>query len=147
MTDKRQRARCGPLMLLIALAVGWSSPGLALEQKGVADVDYGRSLNRDERQLALEQALRNAVETWVAEKQQSHYANYSRVKGEIDDNIGDYVLSYQVISDDQDKTKRRYRVVVRAVLNEPKLLDSLLGPSSAAVGGRRCVHDVRLRRP
>lgn len=130
MTNNKHRSHLRSLALLLGLSIGWSQPGFALEQKGVADIDYGRSLNREERQQALEQALQNAVETWVAEKQQSHYANYSQVKSTIDEKIREYVLSHQVISEDQDKKQRRYRVVVRAVLNEPKLLDTLLGPSA-----------------
>lgn len=122
---------CGFILLLVLMSA-WSQPGLALEQKGMAEIDYGRGLNQEERQQALEQALRNAVETWVAEKQQSHYSNYTQVKNTIDANISDFVLSHHLISEDEDEDRNRYRIVVRAVLNEPKLLDTLLAPSAAA---------------
>ena len=124
----------GALFVLLA-TVAVPGTGFAAEQKGVGEIQYGRSLNRDERDAALNAALRNAVETWVAEKHQSQYRNYERVKDEIDANIDDYVLSHEVINVDQDKRGRRLRVVVRANLNEPKLLDAFLSPSAAAEAG------------
>ena len=129
MTNRQTKHWLAPLALLLAVAVAWPQPAQALEQKGVADVSYKRKLNSDTRNEALQKALRNAVETWVAERQQSQYRNYEQVKDEIDGSIEDYVLSHQVISADDDKSSKRYRVVLRARLNEPKLLNALLSAS------------------
>lgn len=107
----------------------------AIEQKGVAEASVGMRLDSKEKQSIIEDALRNAVETWVAEKQQSHYRNYEKVKSQIDSNINDYVLRHQIV--DENKDKRLYRVVLRADLNEPKLLDTLLQPSAQAVSGEQ----------
>lgn len=124
------------LLALFALLLAAPAPAASpVEQKGVGDVEYGRKLKSEDRNKALQAALRNAVETWVAEKQQSQYRNYEKVKDTIDTNIDDYVLSHTVISADEDKGAKRYRVVVRARLNEPKLLNAMLGPSGAAAGG------------
>ena len=121
------------LLTLLALLLTAPAPAASpVEQKGVGDVEYGRKLKSEDRNEALQAALRNAVETWVAEKQQSQYRNYEKVKDTIDANIDDYVLSHTVISADEDKGSKRYRVVVRARLNEPKLLGAMLGPSGAA---------------
>ena len=64
-------------------------------------------------------------------RQQSQYANYKRAKAEIDANINDFVLSHTIISDDFDKKKKTARIVLRATLNEPMLLDALLGTSAS----------------
>lgn len=120
---------------LLALIVAWPPIAQAVEQKGVGEIEAGRGLDRKERNAAIEEALRNAVETWVAEKQPSQFRNYQQVKPLIDANIGDYVLSHQVISADHDKRAQRYRVVLRANLNEPKLLATFLEPSGQAAVG------------
>ncbi|MEM8815974.1 MAG: hypothetical protein AAGE85_09105 [Pseudomonadota bacterium] len=135
MTRSDRWWRFGHLVVLLAVVLVWPHESMAIEQKGVAEIDAGRSVDRKERNAAVQDALRNAVETWVAEKQQSQFRNYQQVKTLIDANIDDYVLSYQVISTDHDKRAQRYRVVLRASLNEPKLLDTLLGPSAQAASG------------
>lgn len=117
---------------LLLTTLSWSQATQALEQKGVGEVRYDGRLDRDERAEALTEAKRNAVETWVAQRQPSHYRNFTRIKSSVDRDIDDYVLSHQVISEDQDKKQRRYRVVARVVLNEPKLLEALLAPSAAS---------------
>ena len=114
---------------LLAVGLLIPLPAAALEQKGAAEIDYGMRLDGKERKQALEMAFRNAVETWIANKQRSHYRNYERVKEEIDASIDDYVLSHQIVS--ETKEKRAYRLVVRAELNEPKLMSVLLEPSAA----------------
>lgn len=124
-----------PVVRLILIgALLTAGAAQAIEQKGVAEIDYKRSLDADERREARNAAMRNAIETWIAEKQQSQYHNYTRVKAEIDANVEDYVLSHVIVSEDQDKKERRLRIVLRANLNEPKLMATLLGPAAAASG-------------
>ncbi|MEO0423501.1 MAG: hypothetical protein AAF184_14285 [Pseudomonadota bacterium] len=117
-------------LLFLLLASLLASAAFALEQKGVADLEVGRKLDREERAQLIDAALRNAIETWVAEKQPSQYDNYKRVKDSIDADIGGYVLSHTVISEEFEKQQRTAKMVLRANLNEPKLLDTLLSASS-----------------
>ena len=128
----RRKVRWTLFVALLLTLFSWPQAALALEQKGVGEVRYDGRLERDERDEARSEAMRNAVETWVAQSQQSHYRNFAQIKDSVDQDIVDYVLSHQVISEDQDKKQRRYRVVVRVVLNEPKLLEALLAPSAAS---------------
>ena len=118
--------------LIVISALLAAGAAHAIEQKGVAEIDYKGSLDADERREARSAAMRNAIETWIAEKQQSQYQNYTRVKAEIDTNVEDYVLSHVVISEDHDEEAQRLRIVLRANLNEPKLMATLLGPAAAA---------------
>ncbi len=118
------------LILISALLAAGTAQ--AIEQKGVAEINYRGTLDADERDEARNAAMRNAIETWIAEKQQSQYRNYERVKAEIDSNVEDYVLSHVIISEDQNEEAQRVRIVLRANLNEPKLMATLLGPSAAA---------------
>ena len=135
MTRSNRWWRFGSLVVLLTAIIAWPGTSMAIEQKGVAEIDAGRSADRKERNAAIEEALRNAVETWVAEKQQSQFRNYQQMKPVIDADIESYVLSHQVISGDHDRKTQRYRVVLRATLNEPKLLDALLAASAGAPSG------------
>jgi len=118
--------RAGKLLVTVVAVAGIFLAPLshALEQKGTAGIDYGSRLDGKEKQATLDEALRNAVEIWVAEEQSGHYKNYEKVKSNIDADIHAYVLNHQLIAEDDEEG--RYDVVVRANLNEPKLLAEFL---------------------
>lgn len=124
--------RSGKLLVAVVAVAGicFASLSHAVEQKGAAGIDYGSRLDGKEKQAALDDALRNAVEIWVAEEQSGHYSNYEKVKGNINADIHAFVLNHQLISEDDEKG--RYDVVVRANLNEPKLLAEFLSSSEPA---------------
>lgn len=116
------------ILLSIACLNAWSA-----EQKATGSVDYGNMLNSEEKSEAEKVALRKAIELWIVEKHPSQYKNYQKVESEILSNIEDYILDYVVL--DEEKKNKRYTVVVRAKINEPKLNFKLLEPSEAVVGG------------
>ncbi|WP_101760091.1 hypothetical protein [Oceanicoccus sp. KOV_DT_Chl] len=105
----------------------------AVEQKASASVDYGFFLNAEQRSEAELIAQQKAIELWIVEKQPSQYKNYEKVKNDIDANIGDYILEYIVL--DTEKKNKKYTVVIRANINEPKLQAKLLQPSNQATAG------------
>ena len=124
-------------VLLIALLSFTSQWALAVESKGMAEVKYSGWLDKDEIREAEKQAQAAAVASWIATEQASQYANYEKVKGDIDQRISDYILSYDVIDSEQDKDKKTYRVVIRAVLNQPMLESKLLSSSAIATQGEQ----------
>ncbi len=68
-------------------------------------------------------------------KNKSHFKNYEKVKSDINDAINDYVLGYQIV--DSSKKDGLYSVVIRAELNEPKIMSALLSSSEEATGGEQ----------
>jgi hypothetical protein len=100
-------------------------------------VIYKGWLDSKEKRAAEDAALRNAVETWYANQNAADFRNYERVKPEIDADIDNYVLNYQVLDQAQDKEQREYRVVVRAELNEPRLQAKLLSATGHKLDGNQ----------
>lgn len=114
-------------------ALCFTSVTQAVEQTGSYVVNYGAFLGGDERQEAEEKAIQNAIERWVAEKNPAHYENYKRMQATINSNVRDYILDF-VSEADRDRDAKTYRVMARVNINEPKLLDTLLGASEAVAG-------------
>lgn len=115
---------CCAFLLLSAPCSGWSQ-----EQKGVGEATYASRPTTADHDLALNAALANAIDAWIAEKHPSHYPNYLKARGAIADRLKDYILSHQIISEDHFKESKRLRKVVRANLNGNALLHALLQPS------------------
>lgn len=132
MLNKMHQFAVSLAALFIMLASGLVC---AVEQKGKSNLPYGIMLDKKERQEAEALALQNAIEMWVVEKQRSHFKNYEKVKQDINENIDDYILDYTVI--DTKKKNKNYSVLLRAKINEPKLLSALLKPSEQATDGKQ----------
>ncbi len=128
-----QRLLTFSLFALSLLAVS----AQAAEQKASASVDYGFFLNATQRAEAELIAQQKAVELWIVEKHPSQYKNFEKVKDDINANIGDYVLEYVIL--DSEKKNKKYTVVIRANINEPKLQSKLLQPSTMATGGENAL--------
>lgn len=115
---------CRVLLFLSVSSSGWSQ-----EQKGVGEVTYTSRPTTADHDSALNAALTNAIDAWIAEKHPSHYKNYQKARGGITAKLNEYVLSHQIISEDNNKEAKRLRKVVRANLNGNALLHALLQPS------------------
>ena len=112
---------------IICLILGlllWSAGAVqAVEYSGTAEVSYSGWLDNKEREEAETKALQSVIEGWIAQEQQSLSRNYYKVKQDIDANVRDYIVNTPVIIDTiQDKDRKKYKVVLRAALNEPLLL-------------------------
>jgi len=118
------------LILQISASVAY-----AAEEKGSASLDYGFSLSDKEKQQVIDDAKKNALERWVVKKNKSHFKNFEKVQSDINASINDYVLGHQII--DSSKKDGLYSVVIRAELNEPKIMSALLASSEQATGGEQ----------
>lgn len=127
---------CISALLALCFTVA-STLAPAAEQKASGSIEYGTRLSSDERYAAEQTALEKAVEAYVVEKHPSHYSNYEKVKADINSDIQGYILDHVII--DEDKKNKRYTVVIRAKINEPKLNAKLLQPSGMAVGGNNAL--------
>lgn len=123
------------LLFFVATLLIFTQASNAAEEKGMATLDYGMSLSNDEKQQTVNDALKNAIERWVAKENNSHFKNYEKVKKVINDKINDYILGYQLV--DSSEKNGQYNVVIRAELNEPKLMSTLLSTSEKALDGER----------
>lgn len=132
---------CKNLSILFIPLLFLSVDTLAIEAKGVAQVPYSFMLDKDEKRLAETKALQSAVETWISTEQQSHYRNYAKTKEDIDSHIEDYILRYTVIDSQQDSSKKTYKIIVRAEINEPKLINKLLSVSEKEPGNDQAFSD------
>ena len=122
----------GSLLLFVLGYVSLSTH--ATEYKGMGEANYSMFLDKDERREAENAALKSVIERWITVEQQAHFRNYEKVKKQINSNIKDYILDYTIIDETKDSDKKRFSVVVRATLNEPKLMALLLSSSEQAVG-------------
>lgn len=102
----------------------------AIDAKGSASMAYGNMLDKKEIAATEEEALKNAIQTYINDHRRSDYRNYKKVKDDIESNINDFILSYQVI--DAKKKNKKYTVIIRAKINEAELNLKLLEPSDAA---------------
>jgi hypothetical protein len=116
--------------LLICLFFGAAAQGS--ESKGSAKVSYSGWLKKEHRETAETDALRNALEQWIVKKHKSHYPNYTKSKADFDRNIRDYIIAYTVLDRDQDKKNKVFEVLLRAEINEPKVMSLLLSHSPSA---------------
>jgi hypothetical protein len=96
------------------------------EFKGIAEVRFSRKLTKEHIAAADRKAQQLAVEGWISERHPHHLENYLAVKLEIDTNIEAYILSKTEIDSQTDQSKGTYRIVLRAKLNEAKILSKLL---------------------
>ncbi len=116
-------------LIFIFLALVFSTnacfAGVA-EYKGVGQASYSGWLDKDEKLAAETAALEAALEGWISENHDSHYANYLKVKDEMDSHIRDYVIKYVVLDSEKDSGTKRFKVVVRATINETKVLNYLI---------------------
>lgn len=123
------------LLLLLGVFCGLVTSVQATDYKGVGRVTYKGGLDAKERLLAEQEGIKAALKSWVSEVHPSHINNFIKIQDSLFENIDQYVLSHVVVDSDKDRSTRQYTVVVRANLNEPLILNALLGPSSAATEG------------
>lgn len=123
------------LLLLTVLFCGIATSAQATDFKGVGRVTYKGSLDAKERLLAEQEGIKIALKNWVSQVHPSHINNFIKIQDSLFENIDQYVLSHVVIDSDKDKSTRQYTVVVRANLNEPLILNALIGASSDFADG------------
>ena len=116
--------RKSSFMLLLA-ALCCALPTHAVESKSTFTYTYSGRLDSEEKADAILQAKVKAIETWIATSQPYQERNFSLAKDDITENIDEYLLSSAVVSKDNNKDIKQYRVVVRVDINDTKLLNYL----------------------
>jgi hypothetical protein len=112
-----------------------SPSALAVEISGVGKAEYSWGVDKNELRAAELDALRKAVEKWISTVHPQHFKNYKSVKDEVEKNIQDYILESSIVNQVENGDTKMLEVKVRAMLNEPMLMDTLLSLSEQKVGG------------
>lgn len=98
---------------------------LSAEFKGVGAVKYSGFLDDEEKTQALIAAKLNALESWVYKEQKYHAPTYEKVKPALENDPDAYLFSTTQISDKKNSDNSTYQVVIRADINDVKLLNFL----------------------
>lgn len=131
------------ICLVILLLLFTAATVQAVEYSGTAEVSYSGWLDKKEKAKAETAALHAVIEGWIAQHQQSLSRNYYKVKKQIDANVHDYIINAPVIIDAvQDKSRKKYKVVLRAVINEPLLLRKINEDGAMASGSAKINQDA-----
>ncbi len=119
------------LVLLVVLILA-ATPAFAqsVSSRGMATTSYGFSLDAAKRRETMDKAAINALEAWVAETGAAKVKLFDKHRGEFASNIGRYVLSSTILSEQQDKKAKTFTVVIRAEINST-LVQSVLDEGSA----------------
>ena len=103
-----------------------------ITEKGMAELRYGgfspsKSFKRD----VVEAAKKNALNRYVAKQSSSMQKQYQNLSSEINENIGSYVISYNILDEDKNKDLKTYKVVLKAEINTTAF-ENMLNANSAA---------------
>ncbi len=118
------------VFLTFLLVVSLHASAQSVNSRGMATTTYGFSLDAAKRREAMDKAAVNALEAWVAETGAAKVKLFDKHRGEFASNIGRYVLSSTVLSEQQDKKAKTFTVVIRAEINST-LVQSVLDDGSA----------------
>lgn len=121
-------------LLALFLAFCCAFPALAVESKSTYTYTYSGRLDSDEKAEAIMQAKVKAIESWIATAQPYQERNFAIAKDEIAANVDDYLLSSAVVSKENKKDIKQFRVVVRVDINDTKMLNYLTAIGRAKDG-------------
>ena len=108
--------------LIIFILLTEASFAQIAEINTTSSIAYKGRLSAEERQKAIGQALERSLDNFVANLGQSSYSNiYEKNRDKIIENINEYVLSYSVIFENQDKRNKMFSVTLKTSINQPKL--------------------------
>jgi len=115
------------LFIVLSLQTQYANSAAAQDSfKGSGTASYSWTLDKKERLEAERKAKQNAVENWVATVHPKHIKNYDSIRDKINENIDDYILNHTVIDTVKQSDTNTVKVVIRAKLNEQRLLNELI---------------------
>ncbi len=118
------------VLLVVVMLVATHAIAQSVSSRGMATTTYGFSLDPASRRQAMDKAALNALEAWVAETGAAKVKLFDKHRSEFAGNIGRYVLSSTILSEQQDKKAKTYTVVIRAEINST-LVQAVLDDGSA----------------
>lgn len=125
-----------PLALLFACLAAAFASGAAVAdtptEKGTGSITYGWRLSAENRQEAIQKAKLNAIERFMAQTNAARSRTFDQKRESIAGHVDDYVLGATVLSDDNDRSTKTYSVVIRADINNTRLLNDLDGGGAPA---------------
>lgn len=119
-----------PVMFLIGACLMPASAQVS--EKGIASIAYAKRLTDQDKLTAIDLAKQNALERYFASSSTSRQTLFEESKDQILSYPDDFISSFLVLSEQNDKATKRYEIVVRADINETKL-DMQLAQNSNAL--------------
>jgi hypothetical protein len=121
-------------LVVVALIVGACViPASAqVSEKGVASITYPRKLTEQEKDAAIILAKQNSLERYFASESTSRQTLFERSKSSVLADPDAYITNWVVLSEQNDRSARRYEIILRADINETKL-DMMLAQDSSTL--------------
>lgn len=114
---------CIAFFTSLLFAVSTVSSAESHSVKGSATIDYQFRLSSELKKQAKTKAIINALKIWTVNNN-INPENYDYAREKITQNLDDYVLSYQKISHEKDKSEKTYTLVVKVRFDETRLLNN-----------------------
>ncbi|HQF37969.1 MAG TPA: hypothetical protein PK322_02510 [Opitutaceae bacterium] len=95
-----------------------------VKAKGRGDIEYSSLIggaNKDYRRAAIGAAKVNAIRSYVASFDTAHLSLYERVAAVVEGNADDYVVAFTILSEEDDRAKKIYRIAIEATVNGDKI--------------------------
>lgn len=124
-----------PLRKMICFFAVWASCVFAeIDIKGAADVTYegwGKP-SAEVKQALRKKAENSALSRWASQQGNSFLKNYDLVRPQIEANLGDFILSSSIITEEFDKDNKRISIVVKVTLDDTRLRNFVNDSSAVA---------------
>ena len=122
--------------VLLFLGFLFLSPLVVQDQvvqvKGVGTVSYSGELSPAVKEQAYAKAQVAAVERYFAENGEAESQNFEAIQDKIEASLEKFILSTNVLNEQDQPSLRKYSVAVRVELNVAKLRNTLRNSSAAA---------------
>ncbi len=121
---------------LIVLAWAISAQAQLVKVKGKGEIEYKSCMlktgaDSEEERAAITEAKKNALTRFAADFDSARFELYKRIEPQILENADQYVMDYTRIDAQDDKTSKRYTVIIEASINST-LIENVINKSSGA---------------
>ncbi|MBE2259513.1 MAG: hypothetical protein IAE88_11680 [Rhodobacteraceae bacterium] len=120
------------LLLGLLLLSPLATQAQVVQVKGVGTVSYSGSLSAETKEKAYVKAQVAAVERYFAENGEAESQNFEGIQDKIEASLEKFILSTNVLNEQDQESLRKYSVAVRVELNVAKLRNTLRASSAAA---------------
>lgn len=100
--------------------------------KGVKTITYATTLNPVEKEKAYQAAQVAAVERYFAENGEADSQNFEAIQDKVEANLDKFVLSTNVLNEQDQPGLKKYSITVKIELNVAKLRNTLKNASATA---------------
>ena len=135
-------------VILISLILSFSNlSSYAFEENGKGTVDLSKytsfeddknQIIKDAKILACKNALKKYVSTFTVDKKK----NYEKIKSKVNNNFNQYMVCDTVIDENLDLGENKFTILMRAVIDENKINQSLVEVSAIANASADEVSDI-----